>query len=84
MYEPTGRSYSEVKELSKKPTAISQILKVLEKADRDLTVGEITKISGLSRNTVHYTVHALLELEKIQITRMIGKIPLYELAETNE
>jgi len=70
--------------LSDKPTAIARILKVLQNADRDLTVGEITKFSGLSRNTVHYTVKALLELEKIRITRMIGKIPLYELAETNE
>ena len=70
--------------LSDKPTAIARILKVLRNTDRDLTVGEITKLSGLSRNTVHYTVKALLELEKIRITRMIGKIPLYELAETNE
>ena len=70
--------------LSNKPTAIARILEVLRNADRDLTVGEITKLSGLSRNTVHYTVKALLELEKIRITRMIGKIPLYELAETNE
>ena len=59
--------------------AIPQILTVLTTAERDLSVNEITKLTGLSRITVHYSMKALKELKKVRVTRKIGRIPLYEL-----
>jgi len=59
--------------LSKK----EEVLEVLKRADRDLSIQEITDRTHLSRDTVSKYVGILEAEGKIEMTREIGRAKLY-------
>jgi len=61
--------------LSKK----EEVLEVLKRADRDLSIQEITDRTHLSRDTVSKYVGILEAEGKIEMTREIGRAKLYYL-----
>jgi len=61
--------------LSKK----EEILGVLKRADRDLSIQEITDRTHLSRDTVSKYVGILEAEGKIEMTRKVGRAKMYYL-----
>lgn len=58
-----------------------RILTVVERSDRDLSIGEIAEKSDLSRETVSKYVNVLQAQGKIKLSRKVGHAKLYEKAD---
>jgi len=56
------------------------IVKVLQKANHDLTITEIVKETGITRNTVAKYLMALEGKGRVVETRRIGHARLYRIA----
>lgn len=58
-----------------------RILTVVERSDKDLSIGEIAEKSDLSRETVSKYVNVLQAQGKIKLSRKVGHAKLYEKAD---
>jgi len=57
-----------------------RIVRVLQKANQDLTITDIVKETGITRNTVAKYLMALEKEGRVEETRRIGHARLYRIA----
>lgn len=60
---------------------MAKILKVIEANNRDMSINEIARKTGLHRNTVGKYVFALEREGKIRVNRIVGRAKLYSLSD---